>query len=165
MGATPFRVGLGYDVHAFAGGRKLFLGGVEVPYERGLAGHSDADVLTHAICDAILGALARGDIGRHFPDNDPQFENIDSLLLLDQCVALAREDGFAVAQIDATVIAQAPKLSPYIDVMVGRLRDRIREQGGGECVVNVKATTTERLGFEGRGEGIAAQAVVMLFRD
>ena len=154
----PFRIGQGFDVHAFAEGRRLVIGGVEIPHERGLLGHSDADVLTHAICDAILGALARGDIGRHFPDTDPQYKGIDSLLLLDRVAQLALADGYAVAQIDATVIAQRPKLAPFIPQMQERLRARL----GPGCVVNVKATTTEKLGFTGRGEGIVAQAIAVL---
>mgnify|MGYP000569067824 CR=1 FL=1 len=156
----PFRMGEGFDVHAFAGGRRLVLGGVEIPFERGLLGHSDADVLTHAICNAILGALARGDIGRHFPDSDPQYKGVSSLILLDRVVELAAQDGYAVAQIDATIIAQRPKLAPFIEAM----QDQLRSHLGHDCIVNVKAATTEKLGFTGRGEGIATTALAMLTR-
>ena len=158
MPLLPVRIGQGFDVHAFAAGQRLVLGGVEIPHEKGLLGHSDADALTHAVCDAILGALARGDIGQHFPDTDPRYKNIDSLLLLDHVAALARQDGYSVAQIDATILAQRPRLAGYMPQMQEKLRARL----GGDCIVNVKATTTERLGFVGREEGIAAMAVVML---
>ena len=157
----PIRIGQGFDVHAFAEGRPLILGGVTIPHGRGLAGHSDADVLTHAICDAILGALALGDIGRHFPDTDSRFKGIDSLILLDQVVTMARQEGFEVCQLDATVIAQAPRLAPHIAAMGLRLAQRL----GAQCILNVKATTTERLGFTGRGEGIAAMACVVLAKS
>lgn len=158
MANIPYRIGQGVDVHAFAEDRKLVLGGVEIPYERGLAGHSDADVLTHAICDAILGALGQGDIGRHFPDTDPQYKGIDSLLLLEHVVKLVASSGYVAAQIDATVIAQAPKLAPHIPQMIEKLQGVL----GAGCIVNVKATTTENLGFAGRGEGVAAQAIASL---
>ncbi len=161
MPSMPIRIGQGFDVHAFAEGRPLVLGGVTIPHDRGLAGHSDADVLTHAICDAILGALALGDIGRHFPDTDGQYKNIDSLLLLDRVVALGRQKGFQVCQIDGTIIAQAPRLGAHI----GAMQDRLGARLGGDCVINIKATTTERLGFTGRGEGIAAMACVVMGRD
>lgn len=155
---NQFRIGQGFDVHAFAEGRRLILGGVEIPHDRGLAGHSDADVLTHAICDAILGALCRGDIGRHFPDNDPAFKGIDSLILLDRVVELARKDGYEVGQVDATVMAQRPKLAPHIDAIIDKLQQRL----GPQALISVKATTTERLGFTGREEGIAAMAITLL---
>lgn len=153
------RVGQGFDVHAFADNRKLVLGGVEIPHDKGLAGHSDADVLLHAICDALLGAAGLGDIGRHFPDDDPRYKNIDSRVLLRHVVDRLRAKKLSVSNIDCTVIAQAPRLAPHIEAMrenIARDLDVLRER------VNVKATTTERLGFTGRGEGIAAQAVVLL---
>ncbi|MCX7048297.1 MAG: 2-C-methyl-D-erythritol 2,4-cyclodiphosphate synthase [Candidatus Sumerlaeota bacterium] len=158
MPLHPIRIGQGFDVHAFATGRRLVLGGVEIPHEKGLLGHSDADALTHAVCDAILGALARGDIGQHFPDTDLRYKNIDSLLLLDHVVALAHQDGYCVAQIDATILAQRPRLVGYMPQMQEKLRARL----GSDCIVNIKATTTEKLGFIGREEGIAAMAVAML---
>jgi 2-C-methyl-D-erythritol 2,4-cyclodiphosphate synthase len=153
------RIGHGYDVHRLVTDRRLILGGVEIPFALGLLGHSDADVLLHAVCDAILGALAEGDIGRHFPDTDPAFRGISSLKLLREVIALAEARGYAVASLDATVIAQRPKLAPYIPAMVENIADACRVGAGR---VNVKATTTEGLGFEGRGEGISAHAVVLL---
>lgn len=153
------RIGQGFDVHAFCEGRKLVLGGVEVPYYLGLAGHSDADVLIHAICDALLGAAGLGDIGRHFPDNDPKFAGIDSMELLREVMRQLDERDWQVVNLDATIIAQAPKLAPFIAQMRERLAAAIST---GNELVNIKATTTERLGFTGRGEGIAAQAVVLL---
>lgn len=153
------RIGHGFDVHAFAEGRKLIVGGVEIPYERGLAGHSDADVLLHAICDALLGAAALGDIGRHFPDTDARFKGIDSRELLRDVARRIGEKGYRVANLDATIIAQAPKMAPHIPAM----RTHIAADLGIPLDdVNVKATTTERLGFTGRGEGIAAEAVCLL---
>jgi len=153
------RVGQGFDVHAFCEGRKLMLGGVEVSYKLGLAGHSDADVLIHAVCDALLGAAGLGDIGHHFPDSDPQYAGIDSVELLASVVKSLDEKGWRVSNLDATVIAQAPKLAPYIEAMRERLADVI---GIDVDALNIKATTTEQLGFTGRGEGIAAQAIVLL---
>jgi len=153
------RIGHGFDVHGFCEGRKLILGGIEIPYERGLAGHSDADVLIHAICDALLGAAGLGDIGYHFPDTDSQYAGIDSAKLLVSVMVSLRKKGWRVGNIDATVIAQAPKLAPYIESMRTRLAEVI---GIAVEDVNIKATTTEKLGFTGRGEGIAAQAVVLL---
>lgn len=153
------RVGQGFDVHAFCEGRKLVLGGVEVPYERGLAGHSDADVVIHAICDALLGAAGLGDIGHHFPDSDPKYAGIDSMKLLADVMKSLSEHGWSVNNLDATVIAQAPKLASYIPAMRERLADVI---GIDIHALNIKATTTEHLGFTGRGEGIAAQAIVLL---
>ncbi len=155
------RIGHGYDVHQLVADRALVLGGVEIPWERGLLGHSDADVLLHAVCDAILGALGEGDIGRHFPDSDPAYRGISSLKLLRHVTALAAAAGYRVGNLDSTIIAQRPKLAPYIAAMV--------EQIAGVCEVsprqiNVKATTTEQLGFEGRGEGISAHAVVLMER-
>jgi len=157
----PFRIGNGFDVHAFAAGRKLILGGVEVPHERGLAGHSDADVLAHAVMDALLGALALGDLGQHFPDTDPRYKGADSLVLLREVAALVRERGYDCGNLDCTVIAQRPKLAPHIPRMRERLADALGVPV--ECV-SVKATTTEHLGFTGREEGIAAQAAVLLAR-
>ena len=153
------RIGSGYDVHRLAEGRKLILGGVEIPYEKGLLGHSDADVLVHAVMDALLGAAAMGDIGRHFPDNDGQYKNISSLLLLEKVSLLLKERGYNTINIDATVIAQRPKLAPYIEQMVKNMADVL----GVPCdSINVKATTEEGLGFTGSGEGIAAQAVCLI---
>ena len=153
------RIGTGFDVHALVPGRALILGGVHVPHDRGLDGHSDADVLIHAIGDAILGALALGDLGRHFPDTDPKWKGADSRKLLRRIVALMTERGYAIGNVDATIIAQAPKLAPHIGAMRQQLAADL------ECTlddVSVKATTTEKLGYTGRGEGIAAQAVVLL---
>ena len=153
------RIGHGYDVHKLVCNRELFLGGVQIPYTLGLLGHSDADVLLHAICDALLGAAALGDIGKHFPDNDDSYKNIDSKLLLKKTVALISEKGYAIANIDATVIAQMPKLAPYIDNM----RKTVAKICGIYVeAVNIKATTEEKLGFTGRLEGISAHAVVLI---
>lgn len=154
-----FRIGHGYDVHKFAENRKCIIGGVCIPYEKGLLGHSDADVLLHAICDALLGAAALGDIGKHFPDNDQSFKNIDSRILLKRTVELIEEKGFKINNIDATVVAQKPKMANYIDKM--------RENIANDCnidisQVNVKATTEEGLGFTGKLEGISAYAVCLL---
>ena len=150
------RVGIGYDVHALSKDRDLILGGVKIDYEFGLMGHSDADVLVHAIMDAMLGACALGDIGRHFPDNDNSYKNIDSMLLLEKVNELINEKGYFVNNIDAVVIAQKPKLMPYIDTMKNNIADLLKIDRN--CV-NIKATTTEKLGFEGRMEGISSQAV------
>ncbi len=153
------RIGMGYDVHRLTEGRKLMIGGVEIPYEKGLLGHSDADVLLHAIMDALLGAAALGDIGKHFPDSDPAYEGISSILLLQKVGELLEENLFFIENIDATIIAQAPKMRPYIDSM----RQNIAQALGIElCQVNVKATTEEGLGFTGTGEGISSQAICML---
>lgn len=159
IGMFP-RIGQGYDVHRLKEGRPLILGGVEIPSPAGLDGHSDADVLTHAIMDALLGAAALGDIGGHFPDNDPSYLNADSLLLASRVAALLAEKGFRIGNIDATVIAQRPRLAPYMGEMRGRLASAL---GIPASAVSVKATTEEGLGFSGRGEGIAAQAVCILF--
>ena len=156
------RVGQGYDVHQLVAGRKLIIGGVEIPHDKGLLGHSDADVLLHAICDALLGAAALGDIGRHFSDSDAKYKNIDSRILLRETLHLVREQGYRVANVDATIVAQAPKLAPHIFHMVENIAADLRVE---KSAVNVKATTTERLGLTGRGEGIAAQAVVLLLTD
>jgi len=153
------RIGQGFDVHALVEGRKLMLGGVEIPYHLGLAGHSDADVLIHAVCDALLGAAGLGDIGHHFPDNDPKYAGIDSTKLLSEVMRSLASKGLKVGNMDATVIAQQPKLASYIPVMRERLAKLLDTE---ISLCNVKATTTEKLGFTGRGEGIAAQAVVLL---
>lgn len=153
------RIGHGYDVHRLVPGRKLILGGVEVPYELGLLGHSDADVLTHAVMDALLGAAALGDIGQLFPDNDPAYEGADSLLLLKRVAELLAQKGCAIGNVDATVLAQRPKLAPYIPAMRKALAEAM---GVPLARVSVKATTEEGLGFTGAGEGIAAHAVVLL---
>ncbi len=153
------RVGQGFDVHAFAENRKLILGGVDIPYHLGLAGHSDADVLIHALCDALLGAACLGDIGHHFPDTDPDLEGVDSTILLAKVNQSIQDLGYSIGNIDATVIAQKPKLAQYIEPMRVRLAEVLKLD---VTAINIKATTTEKLGFTGRGEGIAAQAVVLL---
>lgn len=153
------RIGHGYDVHQLVTGRKLIIGGVEIAYDKGLLGHSDADVLLHAICDALLGAAALGDIGRHFADTDAKFKNIDSRILLREVARLLGNAGFKVGNVDATIIAQAPKMAPHIAKMVENIATDL---GIPMNAVNVKATTTEKLGFAGRGEGIAADAVALL---
>lgn len=156
-----FRIGHGYDVHKLAANRKLIMGGVEIPYEKGLLGHSDADVLVHAVMDAMLGALAMGDIGGLFPDNDPLYEGADSMKLLERVTDLIKEKGYEVGNIDCTVIMQSPKLAPYIK----KMRENIAEVTGCEIPqISVKATTEERLGFTGAGEGAAAHAVCLLVR-
>ncbi|MDN4620772.1 2-C-methyl-D-erythritol 2,4-cyclodiphosphate synthase [Paenibacillus sp. PsM32] len=156
------RIGQGFDVHQLVEGRDCIIGGVTLPYEKGLLGHSDADVLLHAITDAVLGALAMGDIGKHFPDTDPEFKDADSLKLLNHVWALIRERGYRLGNIDATIIAQKPKMAPYIPQMVEIIAKALEAEID---QVNVKATTTEQLGFAGRGEGIAAQAVVCLIKE
>lgn len=156
------RIGQGYDVHQLVEGRKLVIGGVEIPHGKGLLGHSDADVLLHAISDALLGAAALGDIGRHFADSDAKYKNIDSRILLREVLHLVREQGFRVGNVDATIIAQEPKMAPHILQMVANIAADLRIE---KSAVNVKATTTEKLGLTGRGEGIAAQAVVLLLAD
>ena len=153
------RVGLGYDVHKLVENRKLILGGVEIPYEKGLLGHSDADVLLHAIMDALLGAAALGDIGKHFPDNDDRYKDVDSLVLLEKVCELIRNKGYEISNVDSTILAQAPKLRPYIDEMRSKLAKAMKLDID---ELSVKATTEERLGFTGREEGIAAHAVVLL---
>ena len=156
---SSMRIGHGYDVHRLTKGRRLILGGVEIPYERGLLGHSDADVLTHAVMDALLGAAGLGDIGRHFPDSDPAYAGADSLVLLDHVVALLRARGWRAANVDATILAQRPKLAPHINQMRDNLAARL---GLDREAVNVKATTEEGLGFTGSGDGMAAHAVCLL---
>ena len=156
------RIGFGYDVHPLVPGRSLTLGGIRVPYLFGLQGHSDADVLLHAICDALLGAIAEGDIGRHFPDTDPQYKDIKSTVLLNKVGTKVREKGFRILNMDATIVAERPKLADFIPRMVKAIADTLDIDTG---KVNVKATTTEGLGFTGRGEGISAYAVVLIEED
>ena len=153
------RIGHGFDAHALVAGRRLVIGGVAIPHERGLAGHSDADVLIHAVCDALLGAAGLGDIGSHFPDSDPRYKDIDSRRLLREVARLLTERGLKAANVDATIIAQAPKMAPHIPAMRANLA---ADLGVAPDAVNVKAKTTEKLGFVGRGEGIAAEAVALL---
>ena len=152
-------IGMGYDVHRLVAGRKLVLGGVVIPFEKGLLGHSDADVLAHAVCDALLGAAAMGDIGLHFPDTDPKFKNISSMKLLARTFRLVCSKGFKIGNIDATLFLEAPKIGPYRARMQQNLADVVEVEPG--CI-NIKATTTEGLGFIGRGEGIAAMCVALL---
>jgi 2-C-methyl-D-erythritol 2,4-cyclodiphosphate synthase len=153
------RIGQGLDVHAFAAGRKLKIGGVEIPHHKGLAGHSDADVLLHAICDALLGAAGLGDIGQHYPDTDPAFSEIDSRKLLRDVAQKLAALKLKVVNLDATIVAEAPRMAPHVKRMIGNIA---ADLGIAPAAINVKATTTERLGFIGRGEGIAAMAVVLL---
>ena len=153
------RVGMGYDVHRLVPDRDLIIGGVKIPYEKGLLGHSDADVLLHAIMDALLGAAALGDIGKHFPDNDPEYEGADSLALLKRVGELLSEEGYVIENIDSTIIAQKPKMAPHIEQMRKNIADTL---GLDITRVNVKATTEEGLGFTGTGEGISSQAVVLI---
>ncbi|MDH4150793.1 MAG: 2-C-methyl-D-erythritol 2,4-cyclodiphosphate synthase [Betaproteobacteria bacterium] len=153
------RIGQGFDVHALVAGRKLIIGGVDIPFDRGLAGHSDADVLLHALCDALLGAAGLGDIGRHFPDTDPRYQGIDSRELVRAVVRLLSEHNYVVGNVDATIIAQAPRMAPHITAMRANIAADLDVSEG--CV-NIKAKTAERLGFVGRGEGIVAEAVVLL---
>jgi len=153
------RIGLGYDVHKLVPDRKLWLGGIEVPHTKGLLGHSDADVLIHAICDALLGAAALGDIGKHFPDKDPQYKGIDSKILLRRCGELLAQQGYHIANIDSIVVAQQPKIGPFIPQMRETLAQTLNIKVG---QISVKATTTEWLGFEGREEGISAHAVALI---
>jgi len=157
-----FRVGQGFDVHEFAENRPLIIGGVTIPYEKGLIGHSDADVLLHTVTDAALGAIGEGDIGRHFPDTDPEFKDADSAKLLAYIWRIVEEKGYKLGNVDCTIIAQAPKMAPFIPQM----RDQIAKLLNADpSQVNVKATTTEKLGFTGRGEGIAAQATILLIQN
>ena len=153
------RIGQGFDVHQLVAGRRLVMGGVEIPHDRGLLGHSDADVLLHAVCDALLGAAALGDIGKHFPDSDLRYKGIDSRELLRHVCRLLTQKGHRVVNVDATIIAEAPRMAPHIPAMVANIA---ADLGIGTGSVNVKATTTEKLGFAGRGEGIAAQAICLI---
>lgn len=156
-----FKIGYGYDAHRFASNRKLILGGVAIPYPLGLDGHSDADVLVHAVCDALLGALALGDIGQHFPDTDPAYKGINSLVLLQKTVGLITERGYRISNMDATLRMQKPKIAPYIPEMRKNIADALRIDIDG---VSVKATTTEGMGFEGEQQGVSASAVVLVCR-
>ena len=159
---TDFSIGHGYDVHALADGLRLVLGGIEIPHSKGCVAHSDGDVAIHALCDALLGAAALGDIGLHFPDTSDEFSGIDSRILLRRTVALIREKGFRIGNVDCTIRMQRPKLRPYID----RMREALAaEMEIGVDRVSVKATTTERLGFEGREEGVSVSAVALIYRD
>ncbi|MDM8149798.1 2-C-methyl-D-erythritol 2,4-cyclodiphosphate synthase [Priestia megaterium] len=155
------RVGQGFDVHEFAEGRPLIIGGLEIPYEKGLLGHSDADVLLHTIADALLGAVAKGDIGKHFPDTDPEFKDADSAKLLQHVWKLLKDEGYELSNVDCTIIAQKPKMAPYIEPMRERIAQLLEAS---ISQINVKATTTEKLGFTGREEGIAAQAAVLVYQ-
>ncbi|KAA0560393.1 2-C-methyl-D-erythritol 2,4-cyclodiphosphate synthase [Rossellomorea aquimaris] len=154
-----FRIGQGFDVHKLVEERPLIMGGITIPYEKGLLGHSDADVLLHAVADACLGAVAAGDIGKHFPDTDPEFKDADSAKLLEHVWALVKEEGYELGNIDCTIIAQKPKMAPYIDAMRQSIATLLEAD---ITQVNVKATTSEQLGFTGRGEGIAAQTTVLI---
>jgi 2-C-methyl-D-erythritol 2,4-cyclodiphosphate synthase len=154
-----FRIGFGYDVHRLEEGIPFWLGGIEIPHHKGAKGHSDADVLIHAICDAMLGAAALGDIGRHFPDTDPSYKGISSLVLLEKCMELLRSEGFEIGNIDCTLCLQAPKVMDHIDTMRKRMAEQLGIQ---ETQVSVKATTEEHLGFTGREEGVSAYAVVLI---
>jgi len=153
------RVGFGYDVHAFVEGRPLVLGGVQIPHTHGLLGHSDADVLLHAICDALLGAAALGDIGRHFPDTDAAYKGISSVILLERTMSIISEQGYRISNVDTTLVLQKPRLAPYLPRMIGEISKALALPSSR---INVKATTTEKLGFAGREEGVAAYAVVLL---
>ena len=157
-----FRIGQGYDVHQLVEGRPLIIGGITIPYEKGLLGHSDADVLLHTVADACLGAIGAGDIGKHFPDTDPEFKDADSAKLLQYIWAIVKKEGYTLGNADCTIIAQSPKMAPYIEEMRGRIAELLDAPIDR---INVKATTTEKLGFTGRSEGIAAQAVVLLVKS
>ena len=159
MGRIPFRTGLGYDVHKLVAGRQLWICGIQIEHTLGLLGHSDADVAIHALCDALLGSLALGDIGKHFPDSDPRYKGIDSTLLLKEVCRLVKEHGYEIGNADITICAQAPKMAPHIESMRERLAEVMNVDKG---QVAVKATTTERLGFTGREEGISAYATVLV---
>lgn len=158
-GILMFRIGQGFDVHQLVEGRPLLMGGIEIPYDKGLLGHSDADVLLHTIADACLGAIAAGDIGKHFPDTDETFKDADSAVLLQHVWKLVKDEGYQLGNLDCTIIAQKPKMAPYIEQIRERIATLLESS---VSQINVKATTTEKLGFTGRGEGIAAQAVVLL---
>lgn len=154
-----FRIGQGFDVHQLTEGRPCIIGGIEIPYEKGLLGHSDADVLLHTVADACLGAIGAGDIGKHFPDTDPEFKDADSAKLLQHVWSLVKAEGYELVNADCTIIAQAPKMAPYIEQIQARIAELLETE---KTNINVKATTTERLGFTGRSEGIASQAVVLI---
>ena len=158
----PYRIGFGYDVHAFADNRNLILGGVEIPFEKGLKGHSDADALLHSICDAMLGALALGDIGKHFPDTDEKYKGIDSKILLTEVYKLVKEKGYSLGNLDSTIVLQKPKLAPFIEVM----RESISQILNAELnQISVKATTSEQLGFVGHEEGIKVMSTILLVKE
>lgn len=159
---SPYRTGIGFDVHAFAENRKLIIGGVEIPFTKGLAGHSDADVLLHAICDALLGSISAGDIGQHFPDNDLQYKNADSLALLKHVYDLILQKGYSIGNVDAMIAAERPKLSSYIPQMKKNIANVLKTE---EENISVKATTTEKLGFVGREEGLTAFASVLIIKN
>ena len=159
---TPYRIGIGFDVHAFADGRKLIIGGVEIPFEKGLVGHSDADVLLHAICDALLGSIGSGDIGTHFPDKDPKYKDVNSLNLLQQVNELVKGKQYSIGNIDAIITAQRPKLVSFIPSMKKNITSILSID---ETDISIKATTTEKLGFVGREEGIAAWASVLIIKN
>ncbi|MCX7612551.1 MAG: 2-C-methyl-D-erythritol 2,4-cyclodiphosphate synthase [Ignavibacterium sp.] len=158
----PFRIGFGFDVHSFAENRKLIIGGVEIPYHKGLAGHSDADVLLHAISDALLGSLSLGDIGYHFPNTDPKWKDVDSKIILKKSYELIIQQGYKISNIDSMLAAEAPKIAPYIEQMKKRISDILDIS---ENQISIKATTTEKLGFIGRSEGVAAIANVLVYKD
>lgn len=158
---TPYRIGIGFDVHAFADNRKLIIGGVDIPFEKGLAGHSDADVLLHAICDALLGSISAGDIGQHFPDTDPQYKNADSINLLKHVYDLVQNKGYTLGNVDATITAQRPKFFAYIPIMRKNIAEVLQTDNEN---ISIKATTTEKLGFVGREEGLSAFASVIIFK-
>jgi 2-C-methyl-D-erythritol 2,4-cyclodiphosphate synthase len=158
----PYRIGHGYDVHCFGEGDFIVLGGVKIPHHSGFIAHSDGDVLIHALCDALLGAIAAGDIGQHFPDNDKTYENIDSRILLDKTSQIIKQQQYLIINIDTTIVAQQPKMSSHIQAMRQNIADVLHIK---KSQINIKATTTEKLGFAGREEGIAVHAVVMLYRD
>jgi len=158
----PYRIGHGYDVHCFGEGDFIVLGGVKIPHHHGFVAHSDGDVLIHSLCDALLGSIAAGDIGQHFPDSDDKYENIDSRLLLARCDEILKQESYAVVNIDITIIAQTPKMSPYIQMMRQQLCDVLKLS---VSQINIKATTTEKLGFIGREEGIAVHTVVMVYTN
>lgn len=159
VGVTSMRIGMGYDVHKLVENRKLIIGGVEIPFEKGLSGHSDADVLTHAVMDSLLGAAALGDIGKHFPDTEEKFRGVDSILLLEHVFSLLSENGYSIINVDATIIAQNPKMRPHIDKIRRNIAQALRIDIN---QVNVKATTEEGLGFTGSGEGIAANSICLI---
>lgn len=159
---SPFKIGIGFDVHAFADNRKLIIGGVDIPFEKGLAGHSDADVLLHAICDAFLGSISAGDIGQHFPDTDPKYKDTNSLALLKHVYELVQRQGFTLGNLDAVITAQKPKLANYIPLMQRNIAEALGTEIGN---ISIKATTTEKLGFVGREEGLSAFASVLIIKN
>ena len=159
---SPYRIGIGFDVHAFADNRKLIIGGVDIPFEKGLAGHSDADVLLHAISDALLGSISAGDIGQHFPDTDPKYKNANSLTLLKHVYELVKHKGYSIGNIDAVITAQRPKLANYIPLMQKNISDVLQTEIEN---ISIKATTTEKLGFVGREEGLSAFASVLIIKN